>query len=198
MCHRKRRPRTTRTAPYPRISLNAEEGGANGHAGFAQPLYRAKLGASRNGPVKSAVRIRKGVGFQNSSESKLRVPRITASRYSWCLFKPFNYLRLLGCLRSPLACSHLLHEWWAMALARNATSGDARLSPPCAGAVSMAALTSHCPDERAASAEGPLSLGARSVNVGAIRNGELQPCVPFLLSFRDASSSDGLLGSVRW
>jgi hypothetical protein len=46
----------------------------------ARPIYRTKLGASRNGPVKSAVRIRKGVGYQNNSESKLRVFRITASR----------------------------------------------------------------------------------------------------------------------
>src|SRR6266849_2315144 len=42
VCHRKRRPRTTRTAPYYRLSLNAEGGGANGHAGFAQPLRAAR------------------------------------------------------------------------------------------------------------------------------------------------------------
>jgi hypothetical protein len=43
VCHRMRRPRTTRTAPYYRLSLNAEaEGGANGHAGFAQPLRAAR------------------------------------------------------------------------------------------------------------------------------------------------------------
>src|SRR5258708_6139815 len=37
VCHRLRRPTTTATAPDYRLSLNAEERGANGHAGFAQP-----------------------------------------------------------------------------------------------------------------------------------------------------------------
>src|SRR2546430_3716914 len=41
--HRMSRPRTTRTAPYYRLPLNAEAGGgANGHAGFAQPLRAAR------------------------------------------------------------------------------------------------------------------------------------------------------------
>lgn len=34
------------------------------------------------------------------------------------------------------------------------------------------------------------------MNVGAVQNGELQACVLLFLSFRDASSSDGLLSSV--
>src|SRR5947208_10696982 len=42
VCHRMRRPKTSRTAPYNRLSLNAEGGGANGHAGFAQPLRAAR------------------------------------------------------------------------------------------------------------------------------------------------------------
>src|SRR5439155_14540221 len=42
VCHRTRRPRTSRTAPYHRLSLNAEAGGANGHAGLAQPLRAAR------------------------------------------------------------------------------------------------------------------------------------------------------------
>src|SRR5258706_11808680 len=50
-CHRKRRPRTTRTAPYPRLSLNAEAGGRpNGHAGFTQPLRAARRGAHHHRP----------------------------------------------------------------------------------------------------------------------------------------------------
>src|SRR5207244_6113734 len=39
VCHRMRRPKTSRTAPYNRLSLNAEGGGANGHA---QPLRAAR------------------------------------------------------------------------------------------------------------------------------------------------------------
>src|SRR5258708_27809435 len=53
---------------------------------LALSLYRTKLGASRNDPVKPPVRNRAGVGYQNSGESKLRVFRITASRVRRALF----------------------------------------------------------------------------------------------------------------
>ena len=68
-----------------------------------------------------------------------------------------------------------------------------------AAGVNRAGLTSPRPDKHFGVTPRDLYAGARvAVSHGAIPERELQPRGLFLFTLKDASSSDGLRGSVRW